>query len=54
MSNPQIDNLVGTKQLKAEPPAGFELLGQMRSGKRRLDDASLPSPDPGDSFRPHL
>ena len=43
MSHPQLDNLVRTKQLKAEPPAESELLGLVRSGKRRLDDASLAS-----------
>ena len=43
MSHPQLDNLVRTKQLKVEPPAESELLGLVRSGKRRLDDASLAS-----------
>ena len=43
MSHPQLDNLVRAKQLKAEPPAESELLGLVRSGKRRLDDASLAS-----------
>ena len=43
MSHPQLDNLVRAKQLKAEPPAASELLGLVRSGKRRLDDASLAS-----------
>ena len=43
MSHPQLDNLVRTNQLKAEPPAESELLGLVRSGKRRLDDASLAS-----------
>ena len=42
MTHPQLDNLVA-KQLKAEPPAESELLGLVRSGKRRLDDASLAS-----------
>ena len=41
MSRPQRDNLVRTNQLKAEPPAKSELLGQVHSGQRRLDDASL-------------
>ena len=41
MSHPQLDNLVRAKHLKAEPPAESELLGLVRSGKRRLDDASL-------------
>ena len=36
MSHPQLDNLVRAKQLKAEPPAESELLGLVRSGKRRL------------------
>lgn len=43
MSHPQLDNLVRTSRLKAEPPAESELLGLVRSGKRRLDDASLAS-----------
>ena len=43
MSHPQLDNLVRAKQLKAEPPAESELLGLVRSAKRRLDDASLAS-----------
>ena len=43
MTHPQLDNLVRAKQLKAEPPAESELLGLVRSGKRRLDDASLAS-----------
>lgn len=43
MSHPQLDNLVRAKQLKAEPSAESELLGLVRSGKRRLDDASLAS-----------
>ena len=43
MSHPQLDNLVRTNRLKAEPPAESELLGLVRSGKRRLDDASLAS-----------
>ena len=43
MSHPQLDNLVRAKQLKTEPPAESELLGLVRSGKRRLDDASLAS-----------
>ena len=43
MSHPQLDNLVRTKQLKVEPPAESELLGLVRSGKRRLDDSSLAS-----------
>ena len=43
MSHPQLDNLVRAKQLKAELSAESELLGLVRSGKRRLDDASLAS-----------
>ena len=43
MSHPQLDNLVRTKQLKAEPSAESELLGLVRSGECRLDDASLAS-----------
>ena len=41
MSHPRLDNLVRTKQLKADPPAESALLGLVRSGKRRLDDANL-------------
>ena len=43
MSHPQLDNLVRAKQLKVEPPAELELRGLVRSGNRRLDDASLAS-----------
>ena len=43
MSHPQLDNLVRAKQLKAEPSAESELLGLVRSGECRLDDASLAS-----------
>ena len=43
MSHPQLDNLVRAKQLKVEPPAESELRGLVRSGNRRLDDASLAS-----------
>ena len=39
MSHPQLDNLVRTGSLKAEPPAEAELAGLVRSGLRRLSDA---------------
>lgn len=41
MSHRQLDNLVGTRQIKAEPRAESELVGLIRSGKLRLHDASL-------------
>ncbi len=40
MSHPQLDNLVRIGQLKAEPAAQGELEGLLRSGVRRLADAS--------------
>ncbi len=39
MAHPQLDNLVKTGQLKAEPPADAELTGLLHSGSRRLLDA---------------
>ena len=39
MTHPQLDNLVRTGQLKAQPPATAELEGLLRSGRRRLADA---------------
>jgi hypothetical protein len=39
MTHPQLDNLVRTGQLKAQPPAAAELEGLLRSGRRRLADA---------------
>jgi hypothetical protein len=41
MSHPQLDNLVRIGQLKAEPPSKAECQGLLRSGLRRLEDASL-------------
>jgi len=40
MVNPQLDNLVRIGQLKVEPAADSELRGLVRSGIRRLDDAT--------------
>ena len=40
MSHPQLDNLVRIGRLKAEPAAVGELRGLVRSGIRRLDDAT--------------
>jgi hypothetical protein len=39
MSHPQLDNLVRSGQLKAEPPSDAEIQGLRRSGLRRLNDA---------------
>lgn len=40
MGHPQLDNLVRIGQLKTEPVAKSELQGLIRSGIRRLDDAT--------------
>lgn len=40
MGNQQLDNLVRIGQLKAEPPAETEIQGLLRSGLRRLKDAT--------------
>jgi hypothetical protein len=39
MSHPQLDNLARIGKLKAEPAAESEVLGLVRSGTRRLEDA---------------
>lgn len=39
MPLPELDNLVGTGQLKKEPPSVEEFEGLVRSGKARLADA---------------
>src|SRR5262249_29993723 len=39
MPLPQLDNLVRTRQLKAEPGAQAEIDGLLRSGNARLTDA---------------
>lgn len=39
MSHPQLENLVGTGALKAEPPSAREIDGLRQSGLRRLADA---------------
>ena len=41
MSHPQLDNLVRTGKLNTEPAAAGELRGLVRSGIRRLGDATL-------------
>jgi len=43
MSLPNLDNLVKTGQLKAEPMNQLEFSGLLRSGKARLHDAANPS-----------
>lgn len=40
MSHPRLDNLARIGKLKAEPAAESEVLGLVRSGTRRLDDAA--------------
>ena len=40
MSHPQLDNLARIGQLKSEPATEGELQGLLRSGIRRLDDAT--------------
>ena len=50
MSLPQLDNLVRTKQLKAEPAAQTEIDGLLRSGNARLKDAGNPAISPQSSF----
>ncbi len=41
MSHPQLDNLVRTGKLNTEPAAAGELRGLVRSGIRRLGDATF-------------
>lgn len=43
MSLPNLDNLVKTGQLKAEPMNELEFSGLLRSGEARLNDAANPS-----------
>ncbi len=40
MPHPKLENLVRIGQLKVEPPAPSEILGLVRSGLKRLDDAA--------------
>jgi len=40
MGNQQLENLVRIGRLKAEPPAGAEIQGLLRSGLHRLEDAA--------------